>query len=168
MYEWLHPIVHRSFSATVTNTYAVRTPRAPRGTPLATDRGMRLTMLSFALLLGLTASACIVTDEPIYYEEEYYEPAFTWGTITVDNQSIYDIDELYIAPVGSSSWGGNQLDYILEPGTAIDVDVPAADLYDLLIVDEGGLDCQISDVDLRFDNSAEYVISSDFLDNCNG
>src|SRR5687767_13207234 len=70
------------------------------------------------------------------------------GTLTVENQSDFAIVELHVTPVGSSTWGPNLLGGdVLLPDESITLGVDC-DLYDALLVDEDGEDCEVEAVDL--------------------
>ena len=79
------------------------------------------------------------------------------GTLTVDNQSNFVILELHVTPVGSSTWGPNLLSGDgLFPDESITLGVEC-DLYDALLVDEDGEECEIEAVDLCL-NDANWII----------
>ena len=106
-----------------------------------------LNRIALSLALAVSASACIVTT------------GGADGTLTVENRSSYLIYELYVAPVGTVSWGPNLLsgDY-LGPNEIIDIDVQCDD-YDARLVDETGLECKVYNLDLCL-NDAVWVITN--------
>lgn len=87
------------------------------------------------------------------------------ATITIDNQSSFFLDELYIAPIDTVTWGPNLLGTAgLAPDEFITVAVDC-DFYDVRIIDELGAECIIVDVDLcGFDDL--WVIDDVFLNSC--
>ncbi len=82
------------------------------------------------------------------------------GTLRVTNDSDFAIVEMHVAPNGSTTWGGNLLSGdVLAPGDTLTIDT-ACDTYDVLLVDEQGVDCEIDGIDLCA-NSADFVIRND-------
>lgn len=61
------------------------------------------------------------------------------GTLTITNNSGYDIHELYISASGAQSWGPDLLgEYYLENGDEHEVMIPNYDQFDVKIVDDSG------------------------------
>jgi hypothetical protein len=81
-------------------------------------------------------------------------------TLLVVNESDFVIEELYITDVGNPSFGPNLLagDALL-PGEEILLGV-LCDFYDVLIVDEAGVECEIDAIDLCL-NDATFVIRNE-------
>ena len=105
----------------------------------------------FAVLLAVPA--CVVaTDDG------------TDSLLTIENESSFVIEEVHVAPVDSRSWGPNLVPEALFPGEAVDIAV-SCDVYDVLVVDETGLDCVLSGIDLCF-SSGTWVITDNTLDDC--
>jgi hypothetical protein len=69
-----------------------------------------------------------------------------------------------VASVDSRSWGPNLVPEALFPGESVDISV-SCDTYDVLVVDETGLDCILPAIDLCF-SSGTWVITDSTLDNC--
>lgn len=79
------------------------------------------------------------------------------ATLRVTNQSDFAIVEMHVAPSGSRTWGPNLLGGdVLLPGESLTIDT-SCDTYDVLLVDEQGVDCEIDAIDLCA-NSADFVI----------
>ncbi len=79
------------------------------------------------------------------------------SSLVVDNQSDFVIEELYLTPNYSGSWGSNLLrGDVLFPDENITLGVDCG-YYDALVVDEDGVDCQLNDLDLCL-NDAVWVI----------
>jgi hypothetical protein len=79
------------------------------------------------------------------------------ASLRVENRSDYAIIEIHVTPVGKASWGRNLLDGdTLEPGESM---VLGADcgIYDALLVDEAGVDCQVDNINLCL-NDARWII----------
>jgi len=82
------------------------------------------------------------------------------ATLRVQNSSDFSIVEIRVTSVGNTNWGPNLLSGdILAPGEALDIDV-TCNTYDALLVDESGVDCQLHNVDLCFNNAA-WIIRND-------
>jgi hypothetical protein len=79
------------------------------------------------------------------------------ATLLVINESDYVIEEIYLTDVGSVSWGRNLLGGdVLFPGEDFLLGVDCG-TYDALLVDETGVECEISSIDLCL-NDADWVI----------
>lgn len=117
------------------------TPRSWRGTAVADSSGMRL-LTSFASLACLASlSSCVVTD----------------SSLRVENRSDFEIHEMYVTPVDSSSWGPNLLDGgILYPHESMYIGV-ACGTYDAMLIDETGAICEVSAIDLCYED-ADWII----------
>lgn len=82
------------------------------------------------------------------------------STLLVVNESDFVIEELYVTDVGNPSFGPNLLaGDALFPGEEILLGV-TCDFYDVLIVDEDGVECEIDAIDLCL-NDATFVINND-------
>jgi len=80
------------------------------------------------------------------------------ATLTVHNQSQYDITELYVAPVGSRSWGPNLLDSgeVILAGDQLTLTATCG-TYDVQVIDETRVNCIVPDVDLCL-NNADWIV----------
>lgn len=88
------------------------------------------------------------------------------SSITIVNDSDYDIYEIYIAPSDSSHWGPNILGHdTLYSGDSMIIDYLECDYYDVEVVDEYGYSCQLIDEYLCFDD-AVWRITNYTLDVC--
>jgi hypothetical protein len=82
------------------------------------------------------------------------------GELTVTNESDFAIVEMHVTPVNNASWGPNLLgNHVLLPGDATLVNT-SCDVFDVLLVDDQGVDCQVDNVDLCL-NAADFVINND-------
>lgn len=100
--------------------------------------------LSVLASLSLAAAACGGND----------------ARLTVVNRSDFVIEEIYLADVGDPSWGPNLLqDDALFPDERLILSVSCG-FYDVLLIDEDGVDCQLHDIDLCL-NSATWLIRND-------
>ena len=101
-----------------------------------------------AIALAVSTSACIIVDD-----------SGPDGTLTVENRSAFYIYELYVAPVGTVTWGPNLLagDF-LAPSEVIHVDV-TCDNYDAKLIDDTGVECRVYNLDLCL-NDAVWIIDN--------
>jgi len=108
--------------------------------------------LALAAAVALATTACIIsTDDD--------------STFTIVNDSDYVLVAVYIAEVSDPSWGPNLLPDVLFPGeelVIIDIDCGT---YDVLVTDDTGVDCELRNIDLCFDDDA-WVITNFTLDVC--
>jgi hypothetical protein len=81
------------------------------------------------------------------------------STLTVDNQSDFIIDELYVVDHYDDDWGPNLIPEALYPHETIDIDVECG-TYDALLVAEDGVECELDHLDLCYDAST-WVITND-------
>ena len=86
------------------------------------------------------------------------------STLLIVNESDFVIEEIYITDVDASGWGPDVTrDDVLFPQEEILLtDIPC-DFYDVLMVDETGLECEVLDIDLCFDD-ATWVIDNNTCD----
>lgn len=104
-------------------------------------------------LSSLSLNACVITadDESIF---------------TVDNQSDFAIHEVYLAEIGSPSWGPELLvGDILYPGEYLEVQHVECGTYDALVYDELGAECEIHNLDLCL-TDIDWVINNALLSTC--
>jgi hypothetical protein len=87
------------------------------------------------------------------------------SSLTIINDSDYVISEVHLAPVDSRSWGPNLVPDELFPGEELVITNIACDLYDVLVVDEFGVDCVLAEIDLCFTDDV-WVITNATLDIC--
>lgn len=100
---------------------------------------MNIRFASLALLLAtLGTSACVIDGDGS-------------SSLTIDNQSDFVIEELYITEDYSDDWGPNLLDEPMFPDDLVTVELDC-EVYDALLIDETGVECEIFDLDLCFDD----------------
>jgi hypothetical protein len=81
----------------------------------------------------------------------------TDSALFVTNDSDFEIHEMYVTDVRSSSWGPNLLDgEILFPGESLTLGLDCG-TYDALLIDETDAICEVSNLDLCYEN-ADWVI----------
>jgi hypothetical protein len=102
-------------------------------------------------LLGLavscTLAACTTSSGPD-------------ATLSVDNQSDFQIVEIYLTDVGSSSWGPNLIaGDTLNPGETLRLGVNCS-TYDAKLVDETNVSCEVDNLDLCLNDSV-WIIHND-------
>lgn len=75
-------------------------------------------------------------------------PAWWKGSLTVHNESDYDIHHLFLAPAHKRKWGKDWLGKdVLEPGESFLITGLDCTDYDIKVVDEEGDECIVEDVD---------------------
>lgn len=135
--------------------------------------------LLLALTLALFSQACIVVGddggEP-YPPPSYpppsnpppsYPPPDDDGLLVIDNDTSFDIYEIYVTPVDVYEWGPDRLDgEILRPDESLSLDL-GCDYYDALVVDEFGHECEILDLDVCYD-TLTLRITDGLLADCTG
>ena len=85
------------------------------------------------------------------------------STLLVVNDSDFVIEDLFLTEVDNPNWGSDLLGSdALFPDEEIVLGVDC-DFYDVLVVDETGLECEINDIDLCF-NDATWVITNNTCD----
>lgn len=105
------------------------------------------------LLSGLAVAFCSLNNS-----------AFALS-LALENQSKWEIHELYFAPINETTWGEDQLgDNVIQVGGTFTLTKIAKDDYDVKIVDEDGDSCVIEDVDFRA--SEHFVITDKILLGC--
>lgn len=110
------------------------------GTAVADVSGMRLlTIASFACLV----SGCVIEGGD--------------SSLHVENRSDFEIHEMYVTDINSASWGPNLLHGdVLLPDESMSIGLPCG-TYDALLIDETGAACEVSAIDLCFED-ADWII----------
>jgi hypothetical protein len=100
----------------------------------------------FALVLTASLPACVGDGDN-----------FVDASLQVHNESNFVIEEIYLTEIDNPSWGPNLLrGDVLFPGESLILGVDC-DFYDALLIDEDGVECELFDLDLCF-NDADWVI----------
>jgi hypothetical protein len=118
---------------------------------------MRTTRILFAAALAVSAAAatgCVVSDDT--------DPSD--ATFTISNRSSYFLDEIRLAPIDSRSWGADLVD-TLAPGEDLIITDIRCGTYDVLVVDDTGVECELHSVDMCA-NDDRWVIDDVTLDVC--
>jgi hypothetical protein len=85
--------------------------------------------------------------------------------ITVQNESSFVLEEIYVTPVDVFDWGPDRLgSEVLFPGESLTIDVEC-DVYDVMVVDELGTECVLFDLDVCFENKT-WVVTNEDLSFC--
>jgi hypothetical protein len=112
----------------------------------------QLAGLALAVGIASAGSSCI-----IFADDD--------ATLTIHNESSYVLTEVRLAEVDDPSWGPNLLPDVLYPGEhLVIVDIDCGD-YDVLVVDEFGVECVLADITLCFEDE-DWVIDDVTLDFC--
>lgn len=120
---------------------------------------MRTTRTLFAAALALAASAatgCVVSSDD--------GDPINDATFTISNRSSYFLDEIRLAPIDSRSWGADLVD-TLAPGEDLIITDIRCDTYDVLVVDETGVECELHSIDMCA-NDDNWVVDDTTLDVC--
>jgi hypothetical protein len=91
------------------------------------------------------------------------------ATVTLVNDSKWDIHHLFLSASDETEWGEDQLgEAVLEArGGRFQLREIPCDTYDVMLVDEDGDDCVVPEVDICAE-SQKWVITSDDLLDCEG
>jgi hypothetical protein len=115
---------------------------------------MKTKLIAPLFLLAIFAQGCIIVDDD------------GGNAITVYNDSDYIIEDLYITEVDTFDWGPDLLGSAgLFPDESISIDV-FCDVYDVKLVDEFGVECEIYDIDVCFGEEAAFSVTNSLLDDC--
>ncbi|MBA3538501.1 MAG: hypothetical protein H0T79_02630 [Deltaproteobacteria bacterium] len=107
---------------------------------------MRL-LTSLTCVAALAFGACVV--------EEGAD-----ATLEVRNDSSFTIRELYLTDVGNPTWGSNLLrGDVLFPNESFTLGVECG-TYDAMLVDETNVQCELSNIDLCFDDAIWVIQNS--------
>jgi len=109
--------------------------------------------LAATLLAGLAlgSTGCIITDGD--------------SSLTIYNESDYTLYEVYLAEESDPSWGPNLLPQPLFPGDDLIITDIDCGTYDVLVVDEFNVECELRGLDLCLDDDS-WVIDNFTLDVC--
>lgn len=86
------------------------------------------------------------------------------STLTIANDSSFFIDEIHLAEVSDPNWGPDLIGD-LAPGEEVTIVDITCGTYDVLVVDETGVECELGNLDLCF-NDDIWVITDLTLDVC--
>jgi hypothetical protein len=83
------------------------------------------------------------------------------SSLTVANDSDFVLTEVHLAATDSPSWGPNMLPGVLFPGEELIITGIECDTYDVLVIDENGIDCELTGIDLCFDDDVWVIDNVD-------
>lgn len=112
---------------------------------------LRLTTAALLAATLSTTAGCIISDGD--------------STFSIYNDSDYVLTEVYVAEIDDPTWGSNYLDEPLFPGDELVIVDIECDTYDVLIVDEFDVECELLNLDLCFDDDT-WVVDNQTLDFC--
>ena len=112
----------------------------------------RNVLAAFAVVALASTSGCIIVDD---------------GTsdLTIANDSSYVITEVRIAHVSDPNWGPNLLPQPLFPGDDLHISSIECGRWDVMVVDNTGVDCVLGNLELCFDSDI-WVVDDFTLDTC--
>lgn len=113
---------------------------------------MTRSALLLAASLAVSVSGCIVAQDP-------------GATLSIENRSSYVLTEVHVTGENDPNWGPNLVPDVLYPGEAVVAYGLPCGYYDVLVVDETGLDCPLYGLHLCFDDRVWFVTDST-LDVC--
>ncbi|MEP7011340.1 MAG: hypothetical protein ABJC13_13540 [Acidobacteriota bacterium] len=88
------------------------------------------------------------------------------ATVTVANQSEWEIHQFFLAPSETDKWGADQLDEnVIGKGESFKLTNIPCDTYDVKLVDEDGDECVVEAVDIC-GGKGTWTITSKELVNC--
>lgn len=106
-----------------------------------------------AAALAASLGGCIISDDGD-------------SDLTLYNESSYALVEIHLAEINQDTWGPNLIrGDVLLPGESITIIDIECGTYDVLVVDETNVDCELRNLDLCFDSDA-WVIDDFTLDVC--
>lgn len=108
-------------------------------------------------ILALAATGCTATVTS--------DPPPPDAQLTVSNRSSYFIEEIHLAATASPVWGPDLVSGALAPGGDVIISQIACNTYDVMVVDETGVSCELHGLDLCF-NADSWVINDVTLDTC--
>jgi hypothetical protein len=116
---------------------------------------LRLGTSAIALAaIAALSTGCIITDDD------------GDSDLTIINDSSYTIEEIALAEVSEETWGPNLLrGDVLFPGESLTIVSIECGTYDVLVTDELGTDCELSNLRLCFD-STDWVVDDTTLAIC--
>ena len=90
------------------------------------------------------------------------------ATVTVVNQSAWDLHHLFLSPVDKNEWGPDQLGKeVVGTGESFELQDVPCDLFDVRLIDEDGDECIVTDVDICGGSQRWEIKSGDLLE-CEG
>ena len=98
-----------------------------------------VTLAGMLAISGLLAPGCIIVSDDD-------------SSLTVDNQSIFVIEEINVTEVDNPDWGRNLIPAALFPDETVTISLNC-DVYDARLIDEDGVECFIDAIDLCFDDA---------------
>ncbi len=88
------------------------------------------------------------------------------ATVTVANQSEWEIHQFFLAPSETDKWGADQLsDEVIGKGESFKLNNIPCDTYDVKLVDEEGDECVVEAVDIC-GGKGTWTITSKALVEC--
>jgi hypothetical protein len=88
------------------------------------------------------------------------------SNVIVKNKSDWEIHQFFLSPVDTDKWGPDQLgEQVIGTGGTFTLSGVPCDSYDVMLVDEDGDECVVSEVDICGDSQG-WVISNDDLLDC--
>jgi hypothetical protein len=88
------------------------------------------------------------------------------STLTIENDSVYTINEIHIKPGTLGRWRPDILDGVLHSGNHVDItDIPTG-TWDIKFVDQDNEECILRRV--RITRSTTWTLTTNWLERCEG
>jgi hypothetical protein len=88
------------------------------------------------------------------------------SSVVIKNKSDWEIHQFFLSPVDTDKWGPDQLgEDVISKGDTFTLKNIPCDSYDVMLVDEDGDECVVSEVDICSGQEG-WVINNDDLLEC--
>lgn len=88
------------------------------------------------------------------------------SSVVIKNKSDWEIHQFFLSPVDTDKWGADQLgEDVISKGDTFTLKNIPCDSYDVMLVDEDGDECVVSEVDICSGQEG-WVINNDDLLEC--
>lgn len=88
------------------------------------------------------------------------------SSVVIKNKSDWEIHQFFLSPVDTDKWGPDQLgENVISKEDTFTLNGVPCDSYDVMLVDEDGDECVVSEVDICGDNQG-WIINNDDLLEC--
>ncbi len=87
------------------------------------------------------------------------------NSVIVKNKSDWEIHQFFVSSVDTDKWGPDQLgDKVIGTGETFTLKGIPCDTYDVMLVDEDGDECVVSEVDICNGKEGWIITNDDLLD----
>lgn len=111
---------------------------------------------SIAALAGAVCAAALLIPAPAQAEK---------NTVVIKNKSDWEIHQFFLSSVDTDRWGPDQLgEDVIGTGETFTLKNIPCDTYDVMLVDEDGDECVVSEVDICSGQQGWIITNDDLLD----